>query len=184
MAPGDVALMMTLPDWDIFVPGHPDEVETILRRASSTDRRTYIRRSAAQNDEPILEATEAVVAVRPAPRGTPLVLAVGPMLQNELAATSSLDDAVAYTTAVQPLDGAGLRSLAATDVIVVEPYLQGTSTHAVTAALHDRPIRLTSLGVGTDELRHYGSAADHEAAWGLDAVGLRRSIEAVLTTGM
>lgn len=181
MAIGDVALMMTLPDWDIFVPGHPDEVETILRRASETDRRTYIRMSGAQNEEPILEATETAVAVRPAPRGAPLVLAVGPMLGNVLEATSGLDVGVAYTTAVRPLDAAGLRSLADTDVVVVEPYMHGTLAHAVTAALHDRPIRLTSLGVGTDELRHYGSPADHEAAWGLDVAGLRRSIAATLT---
>jgi transketolase len=180
---GDVALLKTLPDWDIFVPGHPDEVETILRRASKTDRRTYVRMAAAQNDEPILEATEAVVAVRPAPRGTPLVLAVGPMLSNVLEATSGLDVAVAYTSAVQPLDAAGLRSLADTDVIVVEPYLAGTSATAVVAALDDRAIRLTSLGVGTAELRHYGTADDHEAAWGLDAAGLRRSISSALQRG-
>jgi transketolase len=182
MTIGDVALLMTLPDWDIFVPGHPDELESILRRASKTDRRTYIRMSAAQNTDPILEATESVVAVRPARRGAPLVLAVGPMMRSVLEATADLDVAVAYTTSVRPLDAAGLRRLAGSDVIVVEPYMRGTSAHAVTAALNDRPIRLTSLGVGTEELRHYGTAADHEAAWGLDAKGLRTSIAQALRT--
>ena len=102
------------------------------------------------------------------------------MLRNVLEATAGLDLAVAYTTSVQPLDAAGLRKLASTDVIVVEPYMQGTSAYAVTAALTGRPIRLTSLGVGTEELRHYGTAADHEAAWGLDAKGLRKSIASAL----
>ena len=177
MSPGDVALMSTLPDWDIFVPGHPDEVELILRRAAATDRRTYIRLSAEQNRDALAEATEGIVAVRPAPRGTPLVLAVGPMLDNVIQATSGLDIAVAHTAKVQPLDAAGLRALAGSTVVVVEPYLAGTSAHRIIHALHDRPVRLTSLGVGTDELRNYGTPAEHAAAWGLDPAGLRRSIE-------
>src|SRR5918996_405835 len=32
-APEDVALVSSLPDWQIHVPGHPDEVELLLRDA-------------------------------------------------------------------------------------------------------------------------------------------------------
>jgi len=180
MAPGDISLLNTLPGWDLYVPGHADEVESILRRAARNDRRTYVRLSDRQNTDAVLEATEGIVAVRPAGRGTPLVVAVGPILDNVMAATRGLDVAVAYTSAVRPLDAGGLRRLADTDVILVEPYLKGTSAAGVTDALEDRPIRLTSLGVGSEELRRYGTADEHEAAWGLDPAGLRRSITAAL----
>lgn len=176
MSPGDVALIATLPDWDIFVPGHPDEVETVLEAAALTDRRTYVRLSAQQNESSIPGATEGLVMVRPAITGAPVVVAVGPMLDNVLAATENLPVAVAYTARPVPADGEALRRFVARDVVWVEPYLEGTSASSITAALADRPIRLRSVGVGRDELRKYGSPRDHIAAWGLDAAGLRKTI--------
>ena len=49
-SPGDVALVSTLPDWVIEVPGHPDEAERALRRAATTEERVYVRLSDRSND--------------------------------------------------------------------------------------------------------------------------------------
>ena len=182
MSPGDVALLSTLPDWDVFVPGHADEVEAILRDAAETDRRTYVRLSDQQNEIPIPTATGGLEMIRPAPYGSPVVVAVGPMLDDALAATIELDVAVAYTARPFPLDTEAVRHFVAGDIVWVEPYLEGTSAHAITDALRDRPIRLRSVGVGRDELRKYGTAEDHIAAWGLDPAGLSAAINEFLTT--
>jgi transketolase len=180
MSPGDVALMSTLPDWDIFIPGHPDEVETILREAAATDRRTYLRLSNQQNEIAIGAAVGGLELVRPASPGSPVVVAVGPTRDAVLAATAGHDVAVAYTARPFPLDIEGLRRLVAQDLVWVEPYLEGTSAHAIADALRDRPIRLRSVGVGRDELRKYGTPEDHIAAWGLDTVGLSATINQFL----
>jgi transketolase len=112
----------------------------------------------------------------------PVVVAVGPTLDEALAATSDLDATVAYLTTVRPFDAAGLRALVGDghDVVLVEPYLAGTSASEVAAALADRPHRLLSLGVANVELRRYGQGRDHRAAHGLDAAGLRRSFTGFL----
>jgi transketolase len=65
-------------------------------------------------------------------------------------------------------------------VVLVEPWLQGTSARVVSEALRDVPHRLLSLGVGRHELRRYGTARDHIAAHGLDAAGLRASLDGFL----
>jgi transketolase len=62
-------------------------------------------------------------------------------------------------------------------VVLVEPYLVGTSAHEVAEALKDVPHRLLSIGVRRHDLRHYGTVAEHDAAHGLDAAGIRRAIE-------
>jgi transketolase len=85
---------------------------------------------------------------------------------------------VAYTTTVRPFDADGLRSLEASSgaVVLVEPYLAGTSAFAVSSALASRPHRLLSLGVQRTELRRYGTPGDHAGWQGLDAAGIRRSV--------
>jgi transketolase len=104
------------------------------------------------------------------------------MLDPVLEACEGLDVTVAYTSTVRPLDAAGLRALAPHgEVVLVEPYLRGTSARQVDEALADRPHRTLSLGVSRMELRRYGTPADHDTAYGLDAASLRRSITDFLT---
>ena len=85
---------------------------------------------------------------------------------------------------MRPFDGSGLRAaLRGTDVVLVEPYLAGTSAAEVAAALADRPHRLLALGVANEELHRYGTGPEHRALHGLDAAGIRRSIAAFLRAG-
>ena len=48
-SPGDVALLDTLPDWTIHVPGHEDEVEALLRDAVQGEGRAYVRLTTGGN---------------------------------------------------------------------------------------------------------------------------------------
>jgi len=180
--PGDVALLNTLPGWHIDVPGHPDEVEMLLRHAVACDGRHYVRLESLQNERPVATEPGVIEVVRrhPAPRA--VVVAVGPLLDEVVAGVADLPVTVLYAATVRPFDGATLRrELAETpDVVLVEPYLEGTSAAAVSAVLRDTPHRIEALGVANVEHRHYGSAEEHRAAHGLDAAGVRTSVGAFL----
>jgi len=176
-SPGDVALLETLDGWTVHVPGHPDEVPPLLRAAARNDDRVYVRLSTQENSKAYNGRLEAI---RQGWAGAPVVLAVGPMLDPVLKATADMDVTVVYTNTPRPLDAAGLRRLVSRDVVVVEPYLAGTSSRQVAEALRDLPHRALHLGVGRTEVRHYGRPADHARTHGLDEVGLRRSIGAFL----
>jgi transketolase len=174
-APADVALMSALPGWTIHVPGHPDELERALGLALAGDDRVYIRMSEESNEAPV--PGEGLVVLRRGSEAAPVVVAVGPTLDQALAATGDLDVTVAYLATVRPFDAAGLRAVVrGSDVVLVEPYLAGTSAAEVAAALVDRPHRLLALGVANAELRRYGTGREHRAAHGLDAIGIRRSV--------
>jgi transketolase len=189
-SPSDVAVIGTVPGWTVHVPGHPDEVESMLRAAVASDDAVYIRLSEAINAEAHLDGCGAITVVREGKSGGPTILAVGPMLQPVLDAIDGTTDGatdgaadndptVLYTATVRPLDAARLRAqVTGTDVVLVEPYLEGTSAAEVTAALVDRPIRLRSIGVPNVELRRFGSRQDHDRAYALDAAGLRRRLVA------
>ncbi|SCE78773.1 transketolase [Micromonospora marina] len=180
LGPADVALLDTLDGWTVHVPGHPDEVRPLLRDAVCGQDSAYLRLSVQANTQAHPQAGDLHV-VRDAGPGAPLLVAVGPVLDAAVEATADRPVTVAYTHRPRPFDTAGLRALAGTEVILVEPYLAGTSTRVVSETLADRPHRLLALGVGRGDLRRYGSAEDHERWHGLDAAGLRRSVDAFLT---
>jgi len=181
-APEDVALLSTLPGWTIHVPGHELEAEAQLRRAFASDDRVYVRLSEEANAVPV--GSEGLTVVRRGSDGAPLVLAVGPTFDEAASATAGLDITLAYLSTVRPFDSAGLReALVGSDVVLVEPYLAGTSAAEIADALLDRPHRLLSLGIRDAELRRYGSASEHRTAHGLDADGIRRSLDSFGVTG-
>ncbi|GGS19244.1 transketolase [Streptomyces aureoverticillatus] len=185
MAPGDVALLDTLDGWSVHVPGHPDEAETLLRHAvgpgTGASDKAYVRLSVQANAAPMPVDGERFLTVREGRRG--VVVAVGPLLDQVLAATEGLDVTVLYATTVRPFDAAALRratSAGVADVVIVEPYLAGTSTAAANDALVDVPHRVLGLGVGRRELRRYGRVEEHVRAHGLDAGSLRERIAGFL----
>jgi transketolase len=180
-APEDVALMDTVPGLGVLVPGHPGEVAELLRSAMGglESSSAYLRLSTEAN-RAALPVRPGWQAVREGSAG--IVLAVGPMLSAVLDAVGDLDVAVAYATTVRPFDAVGLRALmpACGAVVLVEPYLAGTSAYWVNGAMEGRAFRLLSLGVGRRELRLYGTPEDHAARHGLDAKGIRRSVSGFL----
>lgn len=180
-APGDVALLDTLPGWTVHVPGHPGEVEPLLRAALAGEGRVYLRLSTRVNAHahPVIGSFTALRE-----GGAGVVVAVGPVLDAVVAATATLDLTVLYAATVRPFDHAGLRAAVAgavPHVVLVEPYLRGTSAHEVSEALRDIPHRLRSLGVRRDaEVRAYGTAEQHDAVHGIDAAGIAATVRDVL----
>lgn len=170
-APEDVALVDTLPGWQVHVPAHIDEVADLIAGAVRDGGRHYVR---------LTEHAASRVTPPSSDKPRAVVVAVGPTVANVVAATEHLDLEILPVTTIRPFPAAALRRAVArataSDVVLVEPYYAGTSAHEVTTALPDVRHRLLSLGVGRRDLRRYGTAAEHDAAHGLDVGGLRRAI--------
>jgi transketolase len=176
-APGDVALMDTLPDVGIHAPGTAAETDEVLRRAVAGEGLHYLRVVEQTNRESF--SGPGLHVVRRGSGAT--VVALGPVLDEVLEATADRDVTVLYAHTVRPFDASTLRAvLTRPDVVLVEPWLAGTSARSVADALVDVPHRLLALGTRRIELRHYGLPAEHQRAHGLDAAGIRRSVDAFL----
>ena len=171
-SPGDVALLATLPGVAVDVPGHADEVERMLRHAVAGDGTAYIRLSEEANED----AHPPFAVLRRGRPGGTLVVAVGPTLEPVLAATAGTDLGVAYVAIVRPFPTLEIVALGAGDIVLVEPYLAGTSAGEIP---FERSRRLHCLGVRDTELRRYGTGAEHRRAHGLDAEGIARSLAAI-----
>lgn len=172
----DVALLDTLGGWTVHVPGHVDEVEWMMSSAVFTDDRVYIRLDGVSNDRPYGRPDGTFTVLQRGHSGT--VISVGPMTDRVLAAASGRDVTVLQASTIRPFDSATLReTLTAPDIMIVEPYLAGTSVLQVDRALADVRHRVLGIGVEAGERRKYGTVAEHDRANGLDVDGLSRSMD-------
>ena len=179
-SPGDVALLDTLPDVAIHVPGSAVEVDAAIRASVAAGGLHYVRVVDQTNTADFPHQPGRFHVVRHHP-GAPVVVAVGPQLDAVLAATAHRPVTVLYANTVRPFDRRGLAAVAGSGrVVLVEPYLAGTSAHEVSAALQAVPHRLLALGVQRAELRRYGTADEHIGAHGLDAAGIRSAVDRFL----
>lgn len=171
-APEDVALIATLPGWEVYVPGHPDEADVLVRHAAAGDGRAYVRLAAQSNERPHSVRPGRLELMRSG--AGPTVVAVGPMLDRTLLALDAarVDATVLYATTVMPLEIDAVRAAGERDLIVVEPYLEGTTASLLSDVLREAPTRLLSIGVGRGELRRYGTPDDHDRAHRLDAASI------------
>lgn len=176
----DVCLIDSLPGFSIHIPGHPDEAEALLRHAVKAGGRSYVRLSQQINDAPRRIESGRFEVVRSGRDAA--VIAVGPMLDRTVAAVAGLDVTVLYAATVRPFDTDGLvRALERPEVVLVEPYLEGTSARLVAAALSHVSHRLLSVGVPCVELRRYGTPEEHDQALGLTAEAIGRRIRGFLS---
>ncbi|MGI9643565.1 MAG: transketolase family protein, partial [Acidimicrobiia bacterium] len=174
-APEDVAIMTALRDWTVHVPGHADEMEMALRESFATGTRAYIRMTNDANAAAYSQRPGDVVELRRGSEHAPTVLSIGPTADDVIAASESRDMTVLYTASPFPIDAGAIRSLVrGQDLLVVEPYLVGTSVAPIVEALDGRLLRVRSHGVRDVDLHSYGTPGDHKRAHGLDAEGIRK----------
>lgn len=155
--PSDVAILKTIPNMEIFIPGHPLEFDKCFRQQYADGRPTYFRLSEQSNAEPHLALMDCI---KSGLCGT--VLAIGPMLDRTLEACKDLDVTVFYSIHGAPFQGCGLKN-----IVVVEPCYEGSFAHEFSGL---------SIGVPRRFLTNYGTAAEHDDACGLTPTDIRAQI--------
>ena len=170
------AAVDTLPGWTIHVPGHPDEVERVLRERARGDDRDYMRLSEETNARRS-HGRRSPRACGAAPGAAPLVVAVGPMLDAVLAATAGLDVTVPTRHRAARSTRDGLRGARARQPTWCwsSPTWPAPRRAWSPRRSRDLPHRLLALGVGRPSCAATAPAPTTARAHGLDAAGHPRA---------
>lgn len=181
-SPGDIAALATIPGMTIHAPTTPAEVAATIRAAAADDGLHYVRVADATSRRSLPADGRIHVLRRDATGPTYLVL--GGLREQVLRAAEQTGGTVLATTRVAPLDIERLRAFAGPDVVVVEPWWEGTSLPAVASALNDRPRRFLAVGTRHEEVRRYGSPDDHAGLHGLLGPAIARRVRDWLSRPM
>lgn len=172
--PADVPILCNIPGMRVVVPGHPDEMASLLKQAIQAGGPAYFRLSAQGNAQAIPVELDKISVVRDGRAGDVAVFAVGPVLDRVSEATHDRDDVrIFYITTVNPLDArASLFCRHGRAALVVEPhypYLPGAI-----AQIYSDP----SVAIPRDFVHQTGPVSDIDADLELTSRAIRERIEA------
>lgn len=161
--PGDVSILLSVPDIEIVIPGTASEFRQLFMSEYNNASVTYYRLSESENsishDVKLGQAT----VVRSGNQAT--VVCIGPTLDMTLKAVENFDVSVIYMTSIRPFDYASIRHASQSGrVLIVEPFYEGTLTHEVVTALSGTPSMVSNVGIPRSFRSEYGTREEHYAA--------------------
>jgi 1-deoxy-D-xylulose-5-phosphate synthase len=181
----DYAYLRTVPNLTVMAPADADECRQMLYTGYCMDSPAAVRypRGAAVG-EVRKEMTALPVGKGELRRSGKKVaiLAFGAMLKPALEAAEALDATVVNMRFVKPLDAALVRQMAATHDLIVtveEHQIMGGAGSAVLEVLSKTNTKALLLGL-PDRFIDHGDPAKLLASVGLDAEGIRKSVESAI----
>lgn len=176
--PGDVQQLLTIPNFEIVIPGSSKEFDSLFKQSYNNKNPTYFRLSEYENLDSFDVNFGQALEIRRGNLCT--IICVGNTLQNVLLATENLDVTVLYYTTIFPFDSETLKKFFNERIIVVEPYYEGGLNYFINKAYEGKSYRLYNIGVPHKFLINYGKKTEHDTNLGLDSEGIKKRIESCL----
>jgi transketolase len=178
--PGDVVELLSIPGVEIIVPGSSKEFDQLFSQAIYNPHTTYFRLSEESNNIDVDVKFGHGELLRHGSQGT--VIAVGPMLGRTIEAIDDLDLTLLYYTTIFPFDTRTLfeNVEGKENVVVVEPFYEGTLAYPISLALPTLPHKLLSIGVPREFRTQYGHLEEHNEDCGLTSNLIRERIKSFL----
>lgn len=173
--PGDVQQLLTIPNFEIVIPGTSKEFDILFNESYSNSNPTYYRLSEYENHESFDVQFGKALVLKKGNSGT--IVCVGNMLHKVLTATENLDVTVLYYTTISPFDSETLINEFNDKIIVVEPYYEGGLNYFINKSLEGKNYALYNIGVPHKFLTNYGKKIEHDNSLGLDVGGIKKRIE-------
>lgn len=177
--PGDVSILLSVPNIEIVVPGTASEFRQLLMSEYNNESVTYYRLSEGENSESYDVKLGEANLVRSGNRAT--VVCIGPTLDMTLKAVENFDVSVIYMTSIRPFDYKSLRQTSHNGrILIVEPFYEGTITHEVVTALRGTPSIVSNVGIPRSFRSEYGTREEHYEAISFSTNRIIRELERII----
>lgn len=180
--PGDIGILKNIPNMDIVIPGTAQEFDTLFKTAYKKNNPTYYRLSEVSNTTDQKVVFGKGLVIKRGKKAT--IIAIGPMLQKVVDATTDMDVTILYYTTIAPFDNNLIRKVMESQpnqhVIICEPYYEGMLTFDVSSALKSKHVKIDHIGVPHRFLNNYGTVSETDKDLGLDTAGVRKKIQTFL----
>jgi transketolase len=176
--PGDIMALSTIPNMQLVVPGSSSEFDSLITQAHDNGSPTYYRLSEYENKESREVYFGKANVIKTGSYAT--IICYGNMLQAVIDATVDMDVTILYYTTISPFDSDILNNHFNENIIICEPFYEGSTNYFVSETLKNKKYKLSNIGVPRKFLINYGSKKEHDLHLKLDVNGIRERIEECL----
>ena len=177
--PSDVSILSNIPNLDIFLPGHSDELKFQFLRYWNSGKLNYYRLSEQENTSAInleLGEVKKIVSGRRA-----VFIAVGPFLGIALRALSDLDIEIHYVNSIDSSKTMEIKtSFPGRKVIIYEPYYSGAILLKLSEQISAAGCEVLQIGVPKKFLENYGTFEEQMQSLKLDLNSIQIRVETFL----
>lgn len=153
--PGDIITLSSIPNMEIIVPGTSNEFNSLMLETYNNGSPTYFRLSEYENSVNHDVKFGKGIKIKTGKMAT--IICFGNMLQKVLESTEGLDVTILYYTTITPFDNELLLENFNENIIVCEPFYEGSVNYYITKALLGKKYSINNIGVPREFLTKYGN---------------------------
>jgi len=174
-SPGDVDALLSIPNVQILVPGHSQELATQIRRNYANSRISYFRLSESSNHEAFVSGDDSMSVVKRGRMGS--VISFGPIMGSVLEAIAGEDLNLIYINEIsQKCIDLALEVVKHGTCVVVEPFYQATTAQIFFSKPLSNDVRIVFEGISRSFNHSYGNFQDQMEKAELTPAKLRSRI--------
>jgi transketolase len=176
--PGDIQILLSIPNINIFIPGSSEEFDILLKHFYLKSNPKYFRLSEYENENTFNCTPGNATVLKTGSLAT--IIVYGPMCDNVLKACKDLDVCILYYNTILPFDKTTLLNNFNDKIIVCEPFYCGSTNYLITNSLIGKKYSLFNIGVPRQFLHKYGNKKEHDEYLMLDVDNIRKRVEECL----
>jgi transketolase len=169
--PSDVATLSAIPNMQIISPGNSKEFDSLFSQTYNNGAPTYFRLSEYEHS---LDFEVAFGKANVIKEGTKaLIVCYGNMLEPVYEAVKDLDVTLLYYSTITPFDGETLKKHFNNNIIICEPFYEGSTNYFVNKTLEGFLYTLTNIGIPREFILSYGKKPQIDKLLELDVDSLK-----------
>jgi transketolase len=177
--PEDLGIIQMIPNFQFIAPSTGDEFRELFTQTYDNGQPTYFRLSDYVNQYKCSVKFGEATVIKKGTKAT--VIAVSTMLDSVIGACGDEDVTILYYTTLMPFDEVTLKdNCPSSKVLICEPHFTGVLAYNVINALSPNSIRIKHLGLPREIFRNYGTKAEKDEFYGLNAMNIKFKLNHLL----
>jgi transketolase len=172
--PSDVSILSTIPNIQIISPGNSYEFDSLFQQTYNNNSPTYFRLSEYEHN---LDFEVTFGKANVIKEGTKaLIICYGNMLEPVYEAVKDLDITLLYYSTILPFDSETLKKHFNSNIIICEPFYEGSTNYFITKTLEGLSYKLNNIGIPREFILYYGKKYQIDKLLKLDVNSIKNKI--------